>query len=197
MPWAFPPVNDIRVQGRVNCCAEINEVLLFGSRDGLWRLAGNTEYNFAVGQISDSGPIDGHAWAKITDALAFVGEGGLFSNGLRPELCVLLRLCWTIFFKIRRCARGAVAFFKDGDVLYSVTLEDRDGKTQDYQFKREDAYWVRWSVPFMQSASIVEDNKATLVLVADGTGTIENGLIGILLRNAEADVAWFWERPVY
>ena len=191
VPWAFPPVNDIRVQGRVNCCAEINEVLLFGSRDGLWRLAGNTEYNFAVGQISDSGPIDGHAWAKITDALAFVGEGGLFltdaSRVVRSSETVL-----DDFFQDKKVRRGAVAFFKDGDVLYSVTLEDRDGKTQDYQFKREDAYWVRWSVPFMQSASIVEDNKATLVLVADGTGTLKR-LDWNSTANAEADVAWFWE----
>ena len=191
VPWSFPPVNDIRVEGRVDFCAEINEVLLFGSRAGIWRLTGGTEYDFAIGQISASGPIDGYAWSKITDALAFVGEGGLFVT----DASAVVRISETVlddFFTDQKVVRGAVAFFKDGDVLYSVTLKDRDGNTVDYQFKREDAYWVRWSVPFMQSASIVEDNEATLVLVADSTGELKR-LDWNSTANDEADVAWSWE----
>lgn len=190
VPWAFPAVNDIRVEGRVDFCAEINEVLLFGSRDGLWRLAGNTEYNFAVGQLSNSGAVDGYAWSRITDALAFVGEGGLFVT----DASAVVRVSETVlddFFQDKKVVRGAVAFFKDGDVLYSVTLEDRDGNTEDIQFKREDGYWVRWNLPFMQSATIVEMNKATLVLVADGTGRLKR-LDWNFTANAEADVAWSW-----
>ena len=172
VPWAFPPANDIRVQGKVDFCAEINEVLLFGSRDGLYRLTGGTEYDFAVGQISGSGPIDGYAWQKITDALAFVGEGGLFVTDASAVVRIS-ELVLDDFFVDKKVVSGAVAFFKDGDVLYSVTLSDRDANTQDYQFKREDGYWVRWSVPFMQSASLVEDNETTLVLVADGSGQLK------------------------
>ena len=190
VPWAFPAVNDISVEGRVDFCAEINEVLLFGSRDGLWRLAGNTEYNFAVGQISNSGPVDGYAWSRITDALAFVGEGGLFVT----DASQVIRASETVlddFFQNKKVVRGAVAFFKDGDILYAVTLEDRDGNTEDVQFKREDGYWVRWNVPFMQSASIIEANRATLVLVADGTGRLKR-LDWNSTANEEADVAWSW-----
>ena len=155
VPWSFPTLNEIRVQGSVDFCAEINEVLLFGSRDGLWRLAGNTEYNFAVGQISNSGAVDGYAWSRITDALAFVGEGGLFVT----DASRVIRVSETVlddFFQDKKVVRGAVAFFKDGDILYAVTLEDGDGNTEDVQFKREDGYWVRWNLPFMQSASIIE-----------------------------------------
>lgn len=190
IPWAFPAVNEIRVQGSVHFCAEINEVLLFGSRDGLWRLAGNTEYNFAVGQISNSGAVDGYAWSKITDALAFVGEGGLFVT----DASQVIRVSETVlddFFQNKKVVRGAVAFFKDGDILYAVTLEDSNGDTEDVQFKREDGYWVRWNVPFMQSASIVEGNKATLVLVADGTGRLKR-LDWNSTANEEEDVAWSW-----
>lgn len=190
VPWAFPAVNDISVEGRVDSCAEINEVLLFGSRDGLWRLAGNTEYNFAVGQISNSGPVDGYAWSRITDALAFVGEGGLFIT----DASQVIRASETVlddFFQNKKVVRGAVAFFKDGDILYAVTLEDRDGNTEDVQFKREDGYWVRWNVPFMQSASIIEANRATLVLVADGTGRLKR-LDWNSTANEEKDVAWSW-----
>ena len=190
VPWAFPKENDIRVQGSVHFCAEINEVLLFGSRDGLWRLAGNTEYNFAVGQISNSGPVDGYAWSQITDALAFVGEGGLFVT----DASQVIRASETVlddFFQDKKVVRGAVAFFKDGDILYAVTLEDSNGDTQDVQFKREDGYWVRWNLPFMQSATIVEGNKATLVLVADGTGQLKR-LDWNSTANEEEDVAWSW-----
>lgn len=190
VPWAFPKENDVRVQGSVNFCGEINEVLLFGSRDGLWRLAGNTEYNFAVGQISNSGAVDGYAWSKITDALAFVGEGGLFVT----DASQVIRASETVlddFFQDKKVVRGAVAFFKDGDILYAVTLEDRDGNTEDVQFKREDGYWVRWNLPFMQSASIVEGNRATLVLVADGTGQLKR-LDWNSTANEEEDVAWSW-----
>lgn len=190
VPWAFPKENDIRVQGSVDFCGEINEVLLFGSRDGLWRLAGNTEYNFAIGQISNSGPIDGYAWSKITDALAFVGEGGLFVT----DASAVVRASETVldgFFQDKKVVRGAVAFFKDGDILYAVTLEDREGNTADVQFKREDGYWVRWNLPFMQSATIVAGNKATLVLVADGTGQLKR-LDWNSTANEEADVAWSW-----
>lgn len=190
IPWAFPAVNEIRVQGSVDFCAEINEVLLFGSRDGLWRLTGNTEYNFAVGQISNSGAVDGYAWSKITDALAFVGEGGLFVT----DASQVIRASETVlddFFQDKEVVRGAVAFFKDGDILYAVTLEDRDGNTQDVQFKREDGYWVRWNLPFIQSASIAAGNKATLVLVADGTGRLKR-LDWNSTANEEEDVAWSW-----
>ena len=191
VPWAFPAVNEIRVEGRVDFCAEINEVLLFGSRDGLWRLAGNTEYNFAVGQISNSGSIDGYAWSRITDALAFVGEGGLFVT----DASQVIRVSETVlddFFQDREVVRGAVVFFKDGDVLYSVSLKDSGGNTEDVQFKREDAYWVRWNLPFMQSATIVEDNRATLVLVADGTGQLKRLDWNSTANEGETDVAWSW-----
>ena len=190
VPWSFPTLNEIRVQGSVDFCAEINEVLLFGGRDGLWRLAGNTSYNFAVGQISNSGAIDGYAWSRITDAPAFVGEGGLFVT----DASAVVRISETVlddFFQNKRVVRGAVAFFKDGDILYAVTLEDSDGNTEDVQFKREDGYWVRWNLPFMQSASIIEANRATLVLVADGTGRLKR-LDWNSTANEEADVAWSW-----
>ena len=190
VPWSFPTLNEIRVQGSVDFCAEINEVLLFGSRDGLWRLAGNTSYNFAVGQISNSGPVDGYAWSRITDALAFVGEGGLFVT----DASQVIRASETVlddFFQDKKVVRGAVAFFKDDDILYAVTLEDRDGNAEDIQFKREDGYWVRWNLPFMQSASIIEANRATLVLVADGTGQLKRLDWNSTVNEAE-DVAWSW-----
>ena len=77
VPWAYPADNDIRTGKRVDWCAEINEILLFGSREGTWRLTGGTEYDFAVGQISGQGAIDAHAWGKISSqAWLLLGRQG-------------------------------------------------------------------------------------------------------------------------
>ena len=191
--WAFPAVNEVRVEGQVNFCTEINEVLLFGSRDGLWRLTGTDEYNFNIGTLGNSGPIDAHAWSRTTNAVAFVGEGGLYlcdsAQVLRSSEIVLDE-----FFKNHKVTRGAVAFFQDNDVLYSVTLEDRDGTGKDYQFKLEDRYWVRWNLDFIQSTHIVSD-KETVVLVADGSNYTK------LLdwnddTNDDDELEWFWESQI-
>ena len=68
----------MRPPTRVDFVEEINEVLIYGGRDGLYRHTGETEYNFREGQISGIGPLDGHAWGKTADALAFVGENGFY-----------------------------------------------------------------------------------------------------------------------
>lgn len=117
-------------------------------------------------------------------------RGGLFIT----DASQVIRASETVlddFFQDKKVIRGAVAFFKDGDILYAVTLEDSNGDTENVQFKREDGYWVRWNLPFMQSASIVEGNKATLVLVADGTGQLKR-LDWNSTANEEEDVAWSW-----
>ena len=170
--WAYPPVNDHVTGARIDWCAEINEVLLFGSREGTWRLTGGTEYNFAIGQISGQGAIDGYAWGKIKDGLAFVGEAGLFAT----DGSVVLDLSEETldgFFEDKKATRGAVAFFKDGNILFNVTLKN-DGETADYQFKREDGYWTRWNIDFWQAATRIKDNEATLVIVADGTPQLKS-----------------------
>ena len=65
-PWAFPSVNEIRVDGRVDFCAELRDVLLFGGKTGLYRLTGVSEYDFRVGTLGRIGPIDGYAWGTDT-----------------------------------------------------------------------------------------------------------------------------------
>ena len=190
VPWAYPADNDIRTGKRVDWCAEINEILLFGSREGTWRLTGGTEYDFAVGQISGQGAIDAHAWGKISSGLAFVGEAGLFVTDA-SQVVEISDIILDGYFRNRKAISAGVVFFKDNNILFTVTLKDADDTETDYQFKREDGYWTRWDLDFRQAASIIEDNEATLVLIADGTGQLKQ-----LDWNSTAindDTEWTWE----
>lgn len=191
VPWAYPADNDIRTGERITWCAEINEVLLFGSRAGTWRLTGGTEYNFAIGQISAQGAIDAHAWGKIHTGLAFVGEAGLFvTDG--STVVELSDIMLDAFFKNKKATAGGVVFFKDNNILFSLTLKDKDDNTVDYQFKFEDGYWTRWDLAFRQAASIIEDDEATLVLIADGSRELKNLDWNSTESNDEVS-EWIWE----
>jgi len=189
VPWGFPAENDIRVQGRVDFCAEINEVLLFGSRDGTWRLTGGTEFDFAVGQISAVGPIDGHAWSKTISALAFVGEAGLYIT----DASNTVRLSETIldpFFYDKKATLGSVVFFKDNDILFNVTLEEEGIKTT-HQIKFEDGYFTKWNLTFNQGTSIVVNNE-TFILFADGTEHVKRLNWNETANDSDTDT-WYWE----
>ena len=192
IPWAFPLVNNIRPEegGRIDFCAEINETLLFGSRDGLWRLTGGSEYDFAIGQISRTGPVDGYAWSKVTNALAFVGEGGLFLTDASTVTNISENIL-DRFFRNQNITRGAITFLKDNDILFSLTLRDSNSTETHHQFKLEDAYWTRWNLLFRQAASIIKDNQ-TLVLIADGGDSLKQ-LDWNNTTNSEAFVGWHWE----
>ena len=190
VPWAYPADNDIRTGKRVDWCAEINEILLFGSREGTWRLTGGTEYDFAVGQISGQGAIDAHAWGKISSGLAFVGEAGLFVTDA-SQVVEISDIILDGYFRDRKAVRGGVVFFKDNNILFTVTLKDKDDNEVDYQFKREDGYWTRWNLDFRQADSIVEDNEATRVLVADDTGQLKR--LDWNSTDINEDTEWLFE----
>ena len=78
VPWAYPAVNEIRTGEQITFCAELREVLLFGGRGRLSRLTGTDEYNFNIDTLSHRGPLDGYSWNRLTDVLAYIGEGGFF-----------------------------------------------------------------------------------------------------------------------
>lgn len=155
-PWAFPADNEHRVDGVVDFCAEIREVLVFGGEDGLHRLTGGTEYDFRIGQIGEIGAIDGFSWGRTTNELAFVGSDGLYmTDGV--ELIKISDNVLDGFFENHKILTGAVGFQRDGDILFSLALPY--GQTM--QFKYEDKYWVRWDLPLYQFSLI--DNRLFFV----------------------------------
>ena len=179
VPWSYPEENDIRVPGKVEFCAELHGILIFGAIDGLHRVTGVTEHDFRVDTIGSVGPVDAWAWDKTLDTLAFVGEGGLYAT----DASAAIRLSDIVlddFFKNKTVRRGGVIFFKDNDILFSVN---------DEQFKFEDKYWTRWTFPFQQSTSITQ-NKNTNVFVADNTGRLKK--IDWNNTISTQDLNWMW-----
>ena len=117
----------MRVPGSVEFASEINEVLLFGGRDGLYRFTGGTEYDFRSGQISGIGPVDGHAFAKTADMLtesvgqlAFVGENGFYiTDGSAVQM--LSQPTLDEVFEDHKTLAGNVIYLKSNEIIFSIT----------------------------------------------------------------------------
>ncbi len=193
VPWAYPPVNEIRTGAEINFCAELREVLLFGGRGRLSRLTGTDEYNFEVDTLSHRGPLDAYSWNRLTSALAYVGEGGFFISNASDVQAVsdpsLNRI-----FKDKNLLSGGVIFLQDGDVLYEF-----ETATERSVYKLEDGAWTRWSdLDIHQVATIIEEvngvDQATLVLIADGTGQLKE--LNWNTLDGQDDADWHWESNI-
>ena len=172
MPWAYPAVNEIRTGEQITFCAELREVLLFGGRGRLSRLTGTDEYNFNIDTLSHRGPLDGYSWNRLTDVLAYIGEGGFFVTDA-SSVQSLSEPTLNRIFKDRKLLTGSVVFLQDGDILF-----DFKTPTDRFQYKLEDSAWARWTgIDIIQAATIIEKvsdvDQATLVLIADGTGQLK------------------------
>ena len=193
VPWAYPAVNEIRTGEQVTFCAELREVLLFGGRGRLSRLTGTDEYNFNIDTLSHRGPLDGYSWNRLTEVLAYIGEGGFFvtdASSVKPLSDPSLNR----IFKDRKLLTGSLVFLQDGDILFD--FETPDGH---FQYKLEDGAWARWTdINIVQAATIIEKvsdvDQATLVLIADGTGQLKE----LNWNSTEgADAAdWHWESNI-
>ena len=192
-PWAYPAVNEIRTSKQITFCAELREVLLFGGRGRLSRLTGTDEYNFNIDTLSHRGPLDGYSWNRLTDVLAYIGEGGFFvtdASSVKPLSDPTLNR----IFKDKKLLTGSVVFLQDGDILYD--FKTPDGR---YQYKLEDGAWARWTgINIVQAATIIEKvsdvDQATLVLIADGTGQLKE-LNWNSIEGAD-DADWHWESNI-
>ena len=193
IPWAYPPANEIRTGAEITFCAELREVLLFGGRGRLSRLTGTDEYNFNIDTLSHRGPLDGYSWNRLTDVLAYIGEGGFFVTDA-SSVKSLSEPTLNRVFKDRKLLTGSVVFLQDGDILF-----DFKTPTDRFQYKLEDSAWARWTdINIVQAATIIEKvsdvDQATLVLLADGTGQLKE----LNWNSTEgADAAdWHWESNI-
>ena len=145
--WAFPTRNTIRRSrpGRIDFVAEHREVLLFGGRDGLYRLTGLTPADFNSDEISRTGPLDGYSWGATINAFGYAGENGLYLTDA-AGVEYISKLSLDKFFRNKRARRGTMLFFSDDTFLFSVGLQPVDGEgITDYLFRYEDGYWSRWA----------------------------------------------------
>ena len=193
LPWVYPPVNEIRTGAEITFCAELREVLLFGGRQRLSRLTGTDEYNFNIDTLSHRGPLDGYSWNRLTDVLAYIGEGGFFVTDASDVQAVSDPVLNRIF-KDRQLLTGGVVFLQDGDILYD--FKTPDGR---YQYKLEDGAWARWAdIDIVQAATIIEkvnnQDCATVVLIADGSGVLKE--LNWNSTEGADDADWRWESNI-
>ena len=172
--WAFPTRNAIRRSrtGRIDFVAEHREVLLFGGRDGLYRLIGTDASDFNSDEISRTGPVDGYCWSATINALGYVGENGFYLTDAATTEYVS-KLAIDKFFENKRARRGAMLFFSDDTFLFTIGLQpvDSDEGITDYLFRYEDGYWSRWSGTDIRQVVAVGADW-TRYWLTDGTGEL-------------------------
>ena len=154
-PWVFLPTDVVkRIRpGRLDFARSFREVLLFGGRDGLFRLEGIPE-NFSQDDISRIGPLDAYAWSATKNTLAFVGENGFYSTDA-STVEYLSDMSLDTFFKSKRARRGIVLFFSDNTFLFSVGLQPVEGgDVEDYIFRYEKGFWTRWADQSIVQATV-------------------------------------------
>ena len=167
--WAFPKLNEIRVDGSLLTFAcEFRSNLLFGGRTGTWRLVGTSAADFDPDQISSVGAIDAYACVTSVEGVVFVSTAGLYitDGSTVQKISQPLNDIW----KGKKTLRGAASFLPDNEILFSVRLENRIGASghTDYQFKWEGTHWTRWDLPFDQIAGPIEEAADVAFFVANG-----------------------------
>ena len=191
--WAFPTRNAIRRSrtGRIDFVAEHREVLLFGGRDGLYRLIGTDASDFNSDEISRTGPVDGYCWSATINALGYVGENGFYLTDAATTEYVS-KLAIDKFFENKRARRGAMLFFSDDTFLFTIGLQpvDSDEGITDYLFRYEDGYWSRWSGTDIKQVVAVGADW-TRYWLTDGTGELVE--LEWNEENTDTELEWWWE----
>ena len=191
--WAFPTRNAIRRSrtGRIDFVAEHREVLLFGGRDGLYRLIGTDASDFNSDEISRTGPVDGYCWSATINSLGYVGENGFYLTDAATTEYVS-KLAIDKFFENKRARRGAMLFFSDDTFLFTIGLQpvDSDEGITDYLFRYEDGYWSRWSGTDIRQVVAVGADW-TRYWLTDGTGELVE--LEWNEENTDTELEWWWE----
>ena len=78
--WAFPKTNAIRRPVDCRFAKTYRELLLFGGRNGLWRLTGADPLAYNPDQLSNLGPIDAYATTTTEDIFGYISPAGLHTT---------------------------------------------------------------------------------------------------------------------
>ena len=181
--WAFPEKNSIRRPVDAQFASAYRDMLLWGGRNGLWRLTGGTEYNFAVDRISNVGAIDGYAHATTEDVLGYITPAGMhFSDGVSTSL---LSEPLKAHFENSKPVRGAVTFMPDGRTLFSIVFAQLDGSLTRKTWMR-DRQWQQWTdIAIEQSTQFnvteITGDTITQLLITENTQFIRE----VLWQNTE------------
>ena len=169
--WAFPKDNSIRRPVETQFATPYRNMLLWGGRNGLWRLTGGTEYDFQIDRISNLGAIDGYAHTTTEDVMGYITPAGLhFTDGIATtDISDPI----DAHFENREPVRGSVAFLPNATSVWSVVFKELDGTLSRKTFVRA-KQWVQWDgIEAEQSARFealeITGDKITQVLIVENT----------------------------
>lgn len=202
--WAYPKTNAIRRPVDCIFANTYRDMLLFGGRNGLWRLTGNAPYNFDVDRISNVGAIDAYAVTTTEDVFGYISPAGLhISDGISTQD---ISEPIQAYFENQAPVRGSVLFLPNGHTVWSVLFARLDGSLNRRTFVRA-RQWQQWSdLDIQQNArfeqvSVTGDTETISVIVED-TPYIRQVLWENLTsvydsRTTEADaltpIRWSWK----
>ena len=199
--WAYPKVNSVRQPVETTFAQPYRNQLLWGGRDGLWRLTGTTEYNFDINRLSNLGPLHGYAAIATEDVMGYISMSGMhLSDGISTtDISDPL----DGYFENREPIDGTVTFFPNGQSLWSLTFAELDG-TLSYKTFLRGKQWTQWDgLRIAQSANFTETeitgDTTTKVLIVENirfTREIQweniNGTQDGMNFQERLPIAWRW-----
>ena len=176
--WAYPEVNAIRRPVDCIFTETYRELLLFGGRNGLWRMTGSDPHTYNPDQLSNLGPIDTYATTKTEDIFGYITPAGLHTtDGIATQdISEPLQA----HFENQEPIRGSVLFLPNGHSVWSVVFARLDGSTHRQTFVRA-RQWQQWkdleveqNARFQQIA--VTGDPETISVIVENTPLIRQVL---------------------
>ena len=176
--WAFPKNNAIRRPVDCRFTKTYRELLLFGGRNGLWRMTGADPHTFNPDQLSNLGPIDAYATTTTEDIFGYISPAGLHTtDGIATQdISEPLQA----HFENQEPIRGSVLFLPNGHSVWSVVFARLDGSEHRQTFVRA-RQWQQWKdLAVEQNARFeqitVTGDPETISLIAENTPYIRQVL---------------------
>ena len=201
--YAFPETKSIRRPVDTIFAAAYRDMLLFGGRNGLWRLTGNTEYNHDVDRVSNLGAIDAYAITTTEDVFGYISPAGLhMSDGISTsDISEPIQA----HFENQEPIRGNVTFLPNGNTLWSVVYSRLDGSINRQTFMRG-RQWQQWANIEIEQSARFEQKKITgdtetIALIVEDTPfirLIQWDNINAIYDNTDPTedlipIAWSWK----
>ena len=200
--WAFPKTNAIRRPVDARFASTYRDMLLFGGRNGTWRVVGNPPLP-DITRISTLGAIDPYALTTTEDVFGYISPAGLHLNdGVQTQD---ISEPIQAHFENQAPTRGNVLLLPNGHSLFSVEFAKLDGSLnrQTFYRGRQFTQWadlnIEQSARFDQ-AEVTGDIK-TIALIAEDTAQIRqilwdnnDGTIDSINTTDEpTPISWKWK----
>ena len=176
--WAYPKTNSIRRPVDFTFATAYRDLLIFGGRNGMWRMVGNSPSNFDIDRITNLGPIDPYAITTTEDTIGYITTAALhISDGISTQD---ISEPIQAYFENQEPIRGSVLFLPNGNTVWSVVFAKIDGSLNRQTFVRA-RQWQQWSdLEIEQNARFeqvsVTGDTETIAAIAENTPHIRQVL---------------------